>query len=92
MKKVRRRALRVQILTSYQAASAERTRQCSDSRPERRTRSRAGQRDKEPDVRFIITENAGPNDHMIAINEQLGFEVVSVHRHWDVDTDEASAR
>ena len=41
----------------------------------------------EPDVRFIITENAGPNDHMIAINEQLGFEVVAVHRHWDVDTD-----
>jgi len=41
---------------------------------------------EEPDVRFILTENAGPNDHMIAINEQLGFEVVAVHRHWEVQT------
>lgn len=41
----------------------------------------------EPDVRFILTGNAGPNEHMIAINEELGFEVVAVHRHWEVATD-----
>jgi GNAT superfamily N-acetyltransferase len=38
-----------------------------------------------PDVTRIVTGNAGPNEHMIAINEQLGFEVGSVHRRWEVD-------
>jgi GNAT superfamily N-acetyltransferase len=38
-----------------------------------------------PDVARIMTGNAGANRHMIAINEQLGFEVVSVHRRWDLD-------
>ncbi len=37
-----------------------------------------------PDVERIVTGNAGPNDHMIAINEQLGFEVVSVRRRWEL--------
>jgi RimJ/RimL family protein N-acetyltransferase len=36
-------------------------------------------------VRNIVTSNAGPNDHMIAINDQLGFEVRSVHRSWELD-------
>jgi GNAT superfamily N-acetyltransferase len=38
-----------------------------------------------PDVARIMTGNAGANRHMIAINEQLGFEVVSVHRRWELD-------
>jgi GNAT superfamily N-acetyltransferase len=38
-----------------------------------------------PDVARIMTGNAGPNEHMIAINEQLGFEVGSVHRRWELD-------
>jgi GNAT superfamily N-acetyltransferase len=38
-----------------------------------------------PDVTRIVTGNAGANKHMIAINEQLGFQVGSVHRRWEVD-------
>ena len=38
-----------------------------------------------PDVTRIVTGNAGANKHMIAINEQLGFEVGSVHRRWEMD-------
>jgi GNAT superfamily N-acetyltransferase len=38
-----------------------------------------------PDVRRILTGNAGANQYMIAINEQLGFEIASVHRRWDLD-------
>jgi GNAT superfamily N-acetyltransferase len=38
-----------------------------------------------PDVTRIMTGNAGANEHMIAINEQLGFEVGSVHRRWEMD-------
>jgi hypothetical protein len=38
-----------------------------------------------PDIRRIMTGNAGANQHMIAINEQLGFEVASVHRRWELD-------
>jgi GNAT superfamily N-acetyltransferase len=41
--------------------------------------------DREPGVRSIFTGNAGPNAHMIAINEQLGFEVRSVRRSWELD-------
>ena len=36
-------------------------------------------------VRRIQTGNAGANDHMIAINEQLGFAVLAVHRSWELD-------
>jgi GNAT superfamily N-acetyltransferase len=36
-------------------------------------------------VERIVTGNAGSNEHMIAINEQLGFEVASTHRHWELD-------
>jgi hypothetical protein len=38
-----------------------------------------------PDVTRIVTGNAGANKHMIAINKQLGFEVGSVHRRWEMD-------
>jgi GNAT superfamily N-acetyltransferase len=37
------------------------------------------------EVRRIQTGNAGANDHMIAINEQLGFTVLAVHRSWELD-------
>lgn len=37
-----------------------------------------------PDVTRILTGNAGANQHMIAINEQLGFEVGSVRRRWEL--------
>ena len=40
---------------------------------------------REPDVTGIMTSNAGPNEHMIAINAQLGFEVRSVRRSWELD-------
>jgi GNAT superfamily N-acetyltransferase len=30
----------------------------------------------EPQVEFVLTGNAAANDHMIAVNEQLGYEVV----------------
>jgi hypothetical protein len=39
----------------------------------------------EPTVRDFLTSNAGPNAHMIAINEQLGFQVISVHQTWEID-------
>ncbi len=40
--------------------------------------------EREPGLRRIVTGNAGGNDHMIAINEQLGFEIVSVSRRWEL--------
>jgi GNAT superfamily N-acetyltransferase len=39
----------------------------------------------EPRVRHILTGNAESNQHMIAINEQLGFTVAAVYRSWDLD-------
>jgi GNAT superfamily N-acetyltransferase/RimJ/RimL family protein N-acetyltransferase len=39
----------------------------------------------EPDMRRIVTDNAGSNDFMIAINKQLGFEVSGVTRSWQLD-------
>jgi GNAT superfamily N-acetyltransferase len=35
-------------------------------------------------VQYIITGNADGNQHMIAINAQLGFEVSAVHRWWEL--------
>jgi GNAT superfamily N-acetyltransferase len=40
---------------------------------------------RDPKVRHIQTGNAGANAHMIAINEQLGFTVLAVHRSWELD-------
>ncbi len=40
---------------------------------------------REPDLTCVLTSNAGPNDHMIAINEQLGFEGRAVRRSWELD-------
>ncbi len=38
-----------------------------------------------PEVRRVFTGNAGSNEHMIAINEQLGFEVADTYRSWELN-------
>ena len=40
---------------------------------------------REPAVRHILTGNAESNQHMIAINEQLGFTAGAVYRSWQLD-------
>ena len=37
-----------------------------------------------PEVRHVITGNAGQNEHMIAINEQLGYKISSITRTWEL--------
>jgi GNAT superfamily N-acetyltransferase/RimJ/RimL family protein N-acetyltransferase len=37
-----------------------------------------------PQVRRVFTGNAGQNEHMIAINEQLGYQISSVTRMWEL--------
>jgi GNAT superfamily N-acetyltransferase len=37
-----------------------------------------------PQVRRVLTGNAGHNEHMVAINEQLGYEISSVIRMWEL--------
>jgi len=37
-----------------------------------------------PQVRHVITGNAGQNEHMIAINEQLGYKISSISRTWEL--------
>jgi mycothiol synthase len=39
-----------------------------------------------PDVRWVITGNAGSNVPMLAINKQLGFRTAAVHVTWQVPT------
>jgi GNAT superfamily N-acetyltransferase len=39
----------------------------------------------DPSVRRILTGNAGANQHMIAINEMLGFHVSDQYRYWTLD-------
>jgi GNAT superfamily N-acetyltransferase/RimJ/RimL family protein N-acetyltransferase len=41
--------------------------------------------DREPEMRHIFTGNAGANDHMIAINEQLGYHIAAVYRSWELE-------
>jgi GNAT superfamily N-acetyltransferase len=38
-----------------------------------------------PAVRQILTGNADSNQHMIAINDQLGFQARAVYRNWEID-------
>jgi GNAT superfamily N-acetyltransferase len=38
-----------------------------------------------PEVRYVITGNAGQNAYMIAINEQLGYKISSITRTWDLE-------
>jgi hypothetical protein len=40
---------------------------------------------QEPGLHSIVTGNAGPNQHMIAINELIGFRVKSVRRSCELD-------
>lgn len=40
---------------------------------------------QEAGIERIVTGNAGGNEHMIAINERLGFGVASVHRSWTLE-------
>jgi hypothetical protein len=40
---------------------------------------------REPQVTRIVTMNADGNQHMIAINEQLGFRVLSRWPSWELD-------
>ncbi len=44
-----------------------------------------------PEVTRIVTDNAGSNEYMIAINAQLGFEISGVTRNWELDLTGASA-
>jgi GNAT superfamily N-acetyltransferase len=41
-----------------------------------------------PDLRHILTRNAGANEHMVAINERLGYQLRSVRRDWALDLKE----
>jgi RimJ/RimL family protein N-acetyltransferase len=41
--------------------------------------------EREPDLRHIFTGNAGANEHMIAINEHLGYRIAAVYRSWELD-------
>jgi RimJ/RimL family protein N-acetyltransferase len=41
--------------------------------------------ERTPEVTRVVTGNAGSNQHMIAINEQLGFEVTHTSRSWELD-------
>lgn len=43
--------------------------------------------DELPRVRWVITWNAGSNDAMLAINEQLGFRTAAVHTTWQLTTE-----
>jgi GNAT superfamily N-acetyltransferase len=39
----------------------------------------------EPDMRHIITGNADANQHMIAINAELGYRVLDEQQSWELD-------
>jgi len=45
-----------------------------------------------PEVRWVITWNAGSNDAMLGINTELGFRTVAVHTTWQIATDQLRAR
>jgi GNAT superfamily N-acetyltransferase len=48
--------------------------------------------EREPQLAQILTGNAGQNEHMIAINAQLGFEVLDHFPSWEVDVADVLAR
>jgi RimJ/RimL family protein N-acetyltransferase len=41
--------------------------------------------DREPGLRHVYTGNAGANEHMIAINERLGYRTTSTSRSWELE-------
>jgi mycothiol synthase len=48
--------------------------------------------DELPDVRWVITWNAGSNDAMLAINNQLGFRTAAVNTTWQIPTSQLRER
>jgi GNAT superfamily N-acetyltransferase len=46
--------------------------------------------EREPELRRIVTFNAEQNDHMIAVNEQLGYQVSDHFQRWEHGVAEAS--
>lgn len=48
--------------------------------------------DELPDVRWVITHNAGSNDAMLGINRALGFRVATVHTTWQIPADRLRER
>jgi GNAT superfamily N-acetyltransferase len=48
--------------------------------------------EREPQLAQILTGNAGENEHMIAINAQLGFEVLDQFPSWEVEVADVLAR
>jgi len=48
--------------------------------------------EREPQLAQIVTGNAGQNEHMIAINAQLGFEVLDHFPSWELDVADVLAR
>jgi GNAT superfamily N-acetyltransferase/RimJ/RimL family protein N-acetyltransferase len=47
--------------------------------------------DREPELERILTDNAGANSHMIAINADLGFRVLDQWQGWQLDVTRAAA-
>ena len=45
-----------------------------------------------PEVRWVITWNAGSNDAMLGINTELGFRTVAVYTTWQTGTNQLRAR
>ena len=48
-------------------------------------------RDERPDVRVVRTANAFSNEPMLAVNDALGFRVVSTRTEWRAEVDEVLA-
>jgi mycothiol synthase len=48
--------------------------------------------DELPQVRWVITWNAGSNDAMLGINTELGFRTSAVHTTWQIATGQLRAR
>jgi GNAT superfamily N-acetyltransferase len=46
--------------------------------------------DAEPDLRYVMTGNAGTNKHMISINDEIGFRVFDEWQSWELDVADAA--
>jgi GNAT superfamily N-acetyltransferase len=40
---------------------------------------------REPALRHVVTSNADQNEHMVAVNEQLGYQVTDYFQAWEFD-------
>jgi GNAT superfamily N-acetyltransferase len=45
-----------------------------------------------PEVRWVITWNAGSNEAMLGINSQLGFRLAAIYTTWQIATDRLKSR